>query len=435
MQIIAGKYEVVRELGEGSTGVVYLVRHIDLKIEYALKLLSQNLHSDKTVIERFKDEAAALEALDHPGVVKLRDFGKTADDQYYMTLDFCPGSPLRKLVEERGAFDPGDALRIMIQILDILSTAHEAGIIHRDIKPDNIMLTTDRDGVEVVKILDFGIARLRRRGDIRITIEGVPIGTPEYMSPEQAAGELHIDHRTDLYSSGVLMYELLTGRAPFDSDTVIQILLLHLSQPPPPMNLPLSIPALVENITLKALHKNRDDRFASAAEFKAACEEALELLENDKQEPAQIPQGRVGKILKEVKPGVFIPTPPPERAGSAARILCLDDDEMILDILKHILQREGYEVFTVTDTSLMHHYLFQEQIDLLISDIQMPGIAGTKVCEMLKATMKDLKVILFSNLPQEDVQKASVESQADSWISKHTKPDTWLEVIREVLGR
>jgi serine/threonine protein kinase len=436
MQVLAGKYEVIRRLGEGATGTVYLVKHVDLSFEYALKLLNPVLSSDERFIERFKREAAALEGFAHPNSPKLRDFGKTEDGSYYMTTDYCSGLSLKRLLEEFGAFSVVDALDVMIQILDVMTAAHKAGIIHRDIKPDNVIIEEAADGKRTVKVLDFGIAKLREHMELgaSISIEGVSIGTPQYMSPEQAAGETLLDHRVDIYSAGILMYELLAGNVPFEGDTIIQTLLMHLTQPIPPIeNVEQEIPMFVQEIVLKALQKTPDDRWNTAAEFRDVCRAAVDQLRQDNYPGAPEFEHVVPEVISLSQDRIFEVS---DRGKTEkTKILCLDDNAMILDILSHILEREGFEVFTATDSSAIHNYLFQERVQLLVSDVRMPGLAGTKVCEMLKQSMKNLKVILFSNLPERELEQLSVESKADGWISKHSKPDEWIHQIKLILQK
>lgn len=422
MNVIAGKYEVVRELGEGATGKVYLVQHVDIGVKYALKILNRSL-CDQRFIDRFKREAEVLSRFSHPGSVQLRDFGRTEDNAYYMAMDFCEGKTLKSLIEDKGELPIRQALNILEQLLHVLSAAHKEGIVHRDIKPENLMLLKDSEGKDVVKVLDFGIAKLREMDtNVSMTTEGASIGTPQYMSPEQASGEKDLDQRVDLYAAGVLSYEMLTGSPPFQGDNVLQTLILHLTQAPKPFAEEFGFPKPVEDLVLKALEKNRDARYQSAAEFLDACKTVQALLTRSSQETEAVKKAKQVEEV-EVKKVEKKPT----------KILCLDDSEMILHIFKHILEEHGFEVFTANNSAAVHQYLFQEHVELLVTDVQMPDLPGTKVCKMLKRSLPDLKVLLFSNLPDRELEKLSAESSADGWISKNTKPKEWLEKIIEVL--
>ncbi|MCB0319956.1 MAG: protein kinase [Bdellovibrionales bacterium] len=430
MDLIADKYEIVRKLGEGGTGKVYLVRHTDLNVEYALKLLHRSVSEDDRFIEAFKKEAALLLRFSHQGVTQLRDFGRTSEGQYYMAMDFSEGVPLKFRLEQDGYFSAEESLRITIQILDVLEAAHSQGIIHRDIKPENVMLEADREAAIQVKVLDFGTAVLKQQ--FSEDEVAALFGTPCYMSPEQAAGQTDSDHRVDLYSLGVVMYEMLTGEVPFEGENVVQTLLMHLTHPPLSLTQTFGVPEEIEKIVLKALQKEPNGRFQNAKEFRLACESALTALEKRESGESQM---RALEANRATLLGV-IPQPvkPVEDDGSTT-ILCLDDDEMVLNIMQHVLEREGYTVYTAVDCSAIHDYLFQKNVRLLVSDVQMPGLPGTKVCRLLKKSMQDLKIILFSNIPERDLERASNENMADGWISKLRKPNEWLAEIQRVLAQ
>lgn len=425
MEIIADKYQVERVLGEGTYGKVFLVQHRDLQIKYALKLLNRKLSEDEKFIQRFKREAEILIRFTHPGSVQLRDFGRTADGLYYMTTDFCAGRLLEALLSEQGWFPVLQALDVIIQILEVVEAAHTQGIIHRDLKPSHIMVESDADGHLVARVLDFGIAKIKEsllQAEAKMTVEGFAIGTPEYMSPEQASGEANLDPRVDLYSCGVVLYELITGSVPFHGQTVLQTLLKHLTQPVPPFSERLGIPARVEQVVIKALGKERESRYQSAAEFKAACIALRTELRSAGVQHATF------TAEKEVVPVAVEP------AVEGQALLCLDDSEMILQIVRHIFEREGFKVFTETNFAQIHDVIFVKKVKLMLCDVQMPGLPGTKICQMLKQTTKDLKIILFSNIPERDLEKLANECQADGWLSKNSKPDEWLRRIQGLLA-
>ena len=426
MTIIAGKYEVIRTLGEGGYGTVHLVKHVDIGVKYALKVLNRSLSDDVKFIERFKREAEILVRFSHPRAVQLRDFGKTEAGLYYMAMDFSEGVLLSDYLRQR-SFGIEETLGLMEELMEVLAAAHKLNIVHRDIKPDNIMVETDSDGQSHLKILDFGIAKVYDDGNTEgKTIEGAALGTPEYMSPEQAAGEKVLDHRVDIYASGILFYELLSGSVPFKSDTVVKTLLMHLTRAPAPFDPTLGVPEYVADLVYKAISKERASRFSDAGKFLTEIRGARARYEQEQNSG----QGAISTQEAERKSAAA-----KVDKGKKTRILCLDDNEMILNILKHILEHEGYEVFTATECSSIHSYLFNQDVQLLISDVQMPGLPGTRVCQMLKASLKDLKIVLFSNIPERDLERLSKESKADDWISKNAKPEEWLDKVRTVLAR
>jgi serine/threonine-protein kinase len=429
MQRIAGKYEVVRPLGAGGMGKVLLVRHVDLDLLYALKYLDPTIAGNPKYIEQFKREAAALQQFTHPGMTQLRDFGRSEAGEYYLAMDYCEGRPLKDILDSDGPYPVKSALKIMIQLLDVLEAAHKQGIVHRDIKPANIMVVgDDSSDTPEVKILDFGTALLRQGGD-GPNGDTTVLGTPCYMSPEQASGAPHLDSRVDIYACGIMLYELLTGSVPFEGGDVVQTLLMHITQPAPEISTLYGIPSFVEEIVSKALEKKRENRFQSAVEFAAACEDAVERHARGEHLMAIKPSsGEVQEI------GSIADSSSTEVQPQKTKILCLDDDEMILNILKHLLEINGYEVFTALDVSAIHDILFEQGVDLLLSDVQMPGLPGTKVCRLIKKSMEDLKVVLFSNIPERDLEKYSEENGADGWISKNTRPEEWLTRIQEILS-
>lgn len=425
MSLIAGKYQIIKPLGEGGSGVVYLVRHVDLGVDYALKVLNKTVSDNSKFITSFKSEAALLLRFTHPGTTQLRDFGKTAEGNYYLAMDYCEGRTLKEVIEHEGPYHSRGALDVIIQILDVLASAHSEGIIHRDIKPGNIMIEDLGGGKERAKLLDFGTAVMHETFDPTSTEERVSLGTPCYMSPEQATGGGVLSPAVDIYAVGIVLYELLTGSVPFDSRDVVQTLVMHITQPPLPFAERCGVPLYVEELVFKALKKNPADRYHSARDFKNACVDVLARLENER--ASITPSAAIRAVQVERKEKSV------EKVESkSTKILCLDDDEMILNILKHILEAEGFEVFTALDCSAIHEHLFNDNIKMLISDVQMPGMPGTKVCKLLKSSIQDLKVLLFSNIPERDLEKAAAENKADGWISKNGKPADWLGKIKEI---
>ncbi len=432
MERIAGKYDIVRELGKGSYGSVYLVHHAILGTPYALKLLNTSNVESARLVERFKQEAEILGRFTHPGLVHLRDFGVTDDGRYYMTMDYCEGESLEEFLQGRRLLDVPIALDIIEQVLCALDAAHNAGIIHRDMKPDNIIIQVGTNGRVTPKILDFGVAKLRERLalDSATTSEGVAIGTPFYMSPEQAAGERLLDNRADLYSVGIILYRLLTGELPFQGETVIQTLLMHITKPADRFADRLGLPPFFEELVFRAIAKDRVHRYQDAAEFLHDITQARQLFYTDRlQHPRSEP---VAPVEPEIESPPATSEPVSDRP---TRILCLDDNEMILQIVRYILEGQGYEVFTATDFSVIHNYLFQEKASLMLCDVNMPGVLGTRVCQMLKESLSDLKIVLFSNIPDRELEKLASECRADDWLSKNTRPEEWLEKITAVLHR
>jgi serine/threonine protein kinase/Flp pilus assembly protein TadD len=258
----AGRYQVIEELGKGGMGKVYKVFDTKIKEKVALKLIKPEVASDKETIERFNNELRLARKVRHKNVCGMFDLGE-AESAHFITMEYVPGQDLKGLIRQSKQLTVGTAVAIAKQVCEGLEEAHRLGIIHRDLKPSNIII--DKDGN--AKIMDFGIARsLKARG---ITGAGVMIGTPEYMSPEQVEGK-DIDQRSDIYSLGVILYEIVTGRVPFEGDTPFTIGVKHKSEiPKNPKELNAQIPDDLNKVILKCLEKNKEKRYQSAGELGA----------------------------------------------------------------------------------------------------------------------------------------------------------------------
>ena len=255
----AGRYEIIEELGHGGMGKVYKVFDKEVNAKVALKLIKPEVAADRNTIERFRNELRIARDISHKNVCRMYDLGREAEN-YYITMEYVPGEDLKSFIRRARRLDVGTAISIAKQVCEGLAEAHRLGVIHRDLKPGNIMI--DRDGNS--KIMDFGIARsLKAKG---ITGTGVMIGTPEYMSPEQVEGK-EADQRADIYSLGIILYEMLTGMVPFEGDTAFAVALKHKSeQPESPKKLNPQIPDDLNRLILKCLEKNRDARYQGAGE-------------------------------------------------------------------------------------------------------------------------------------------------------------------------
>ena len=261
-QVIAERYEVEALLGVGGMGSVYRARHIKIRKQVALKTLHAALLRSPEAVARFEREAVAAARINHPNVIVATDFGPLADGRYYLVLEYVDGCDLAQAISAEGAMTVSRTIAIARQIACALDAAHSLGIVHRDLKPDNVMLV--RRGVdEQVKVLDFGIAKVTLDDNAQqLTQFGAVFGTPQYMSPEQAKGQ-SVDGRSDLYSLGVVMYEMLTGKLPFEATDALGFLMQHLNAEPTP--LPRSIPEPVRKLVHLLLAKDPAQRYQTAA--------------------------------------------------------------------------------------------------------------------------------------------------------------------------
>jgi eukaryotic-like serine/threonine-protein kinase len=260
-----GRYRILRKLGSGGMANVYLAEDEDLGRRVAIKILNDRHASDESFVERFRREAKNAAGLSHPNIVSVYDRGE-AEGTYYIAMEYLEGRSLKERIVGEGALPISAAIEVTRQILRALNFAHARGIVHRDIKPHNVLLAQDGpgDGEPRFKVTDFGISRTTTS---QMTEAGSIVGTAQYLSPEQARGAA-VDQRSDIYSVGIVLYELLTGRLPFTGDTPLEIAMKHLSEiPKPPSELRSEIPADLDMVVLRALAKDPEDRYESAQEM------------------------------------------------------------------------------------------------------------------------------------------------------------------------
>lgn len=259
-RIIKGRYQVIKKLGEGGMGTVYLAEQISMARKVALKVLHGNFASDDEFIGRFRREARLAASLNHPYIITVHDFDQGDDGALFIAMEYIDGRSLTEVIRRDGPLDISRASKLGAQIAEGLEAAHRRGVIHRDIKPDNIMVVGDED-FEKVKLMDFGIARLRDTGSTsRLTRAGVIMGTPAYMAPEQAEGA-EVSEQTDLYALGIVLYEMLSGSVPFRASTPGAVLVKQIQERPLALrNLRREIPVAIESAVMQALEKDPNKR-------------------------------------------------------------------------------------------------------------------------------------------------------------------------------
>lgn len=274
-QVLDGKYVIVRVLATGSMGEVYLGRNERIGKEVAVKVMRRDLAEDRAIVNRFEQEARIATAVRSSHVVDVYDLGELPTGERFIVMEYVDGESLGTRMAREGKLSARALGAITLQILDGLVAAHAAGVIHRDLKPDNVILTM-RDGQEIVKLVDFGVSKrsdsAAPRDLQRATLDGTLLGTPMFMSPEQARGDSNaVDHRTDIFSLGVSMYEALSGEVPFNADNVVSLLSRIMNEPEPPLErrVPKVDPGLAR-IVQKAMAKDPSDRYQTAAEMREA---------------------------------------------------------------------------------------------------------------------------------------------------------------------
>lgn len=313
---IDGKYFVEKLAGQGGMGNVYKARHLHMDTTLAIKILHPHLVTDATSVERFRREARAALAVDHPNAIKVMDFGVSDGRTVYLVMEFLEGQSLRQIIKQ-GPISPARTVEIAKQICGALEAAHAKNIIHRDMKPDNIILLNPGTPQETVKVLDFSIAKLKTAEGAGLTQQGMVVGTPQYMSPEQGEGR-ELDQRSDLYSVGVILYEMLTGQLPFKAASPVALVLKHIHSLPKPLReLNDQIPQAIEAVVMKALSKKREERQQTVRQLSEELEGALQghlplginLDQDVTLSPSVAPEKSQPEIVTHTPPP--LPPPPP----------------------------------------------------------------------------------------------------------------------------
>jgi serine/threonine protein kinase len=324
------RYRIISKIGEGGMGTVYLAEHITLQRNLAVKVLRREFAEDEEAIRRFTNEARVASKIGHDNIVEISDFGKTPNGSFYFAMEYLPGNSLADLISKFGQLPIQRCLHISKQIARALSAAHKNGVVHRDLKPENIFLLNKEDKKDFVKILDFGIAKMRSMKIEKLdrqTASGVIMGTPAFMSPEQASGK-DVDARTDMYSLGILLYEMLTGKLPFDSESVIKTLVMHQTEAPVPLSkLRPEINPGLEEIVLRCLEKKPENRFYDMD----ALLEAMRMVESN-QPPPPKPVSQA-PVQYEDPNAIYLPQDqhPETDMGAARSALFVDPSQVWYD--------------------------------------------------------------------------------------------------------
>lgn len=273
-QVLGDRYKVIRRIGEGGMGMVYETEHVIIEKRFALKVLRDDFSSRPEVVERFRQEAKSASRIGNEHIVDISDFGETKDGSSFFVMEYLEGHDLSHVIAKQGPIEMHRLIDILLQCCRALGAAHRKGIVHRDMKPENIFLSQREDRKDFVKIVDFGIAKMSEleSGNSegrKLTKTGMIFGTPEYMSPEQATGKPN-DHRVDVYALGVITYEMITGKVPFTGDSFMAILTRHVLEEAPSIDLvapQVHPPEWLKAIVKKAMSKDPDQRFASCEEM------------------------------------------------------------------------------------------------------------------------------------------------------------------------
>jgi len=411
------RYQILERIGEGATSTVYKGLDILLGREVALKVLLP--HVRDATRERFFQEAMAAAQLNHPNIMAIHDRG-VDHDRHFLVVEFVGGVPLTHYIPSA----PEVVIELGSQIARALNYAHERDIIHRDIKPANIMVTAEGR----VKIMDLGLALPREAK--RVTAPGMVIGTPAYISPEQAKGR-PLDRRTDIYSLGIVLYEMATGQLPFNADDITALLLQHVQQPPPPPRLHVdSLPLALENVIMKCLEKDANRRFQTAHALAGLLEAATPppTLQPDVDTLPNRPDWASTLQSKQVREAA--------RKPQIIRVVLADDHTLLRRTLTNYL--ETYDDIVVIaeaengDQALQQ--ILQNKPDILLLDLNMPGKSGLDVLPEIREQAPQAKVLVLTGRDDDLYIMRALRAGAHGYVLKSTDEKQLVESIRKVIN-
>jgi serine/threonine protein kinase len=413
---IAGRYAVEALIGKGGMGSVYRARQLELDRPVAIKVILQELADQATVLERFRREASATGRLRHPNVVTVYDFAALPDGRMYLVMELLGGPTLEAALVERTVFPPDEALSILRPVCGALDALHYGAVVHRDIKPSNIVLPDPANPYDTVKVVDFGIARLREmRGGAKLTGKAI-LGTPEFLAPEVIEGE-EADARTDIYSLGVVAYQMFAGRLPFIGGTSGAIILQHLTkEPAAPSTFNAALTPALDAALLRALAKDRAERFQSAGEFAVALGDAIR--PGDSGSPAT-----AGAVSSH------------QAAPSLGHVLVIDDEEDLRTINRLTLESAGYRVDTAGDGIEALLKLGGNRYDLVLSDVDMPNLDGFQLLAALSSKGIQTPVIFLTGRSDAENEVRGLELGAEDYLHKPVLPPVLLARVKMALAK
>jgi len=416
------RYEVRSHLGDGSTATVYKAFDTLLGRDVALKVLLP--HVRETTAERFFQEAKAAAHLNHPNIMSIFDIGED-DGRHFLIVEFVEGDALSHYIPS----SPNVVVELGTQIALALEYAHSNDIIHRDIKPANIKVTPEGQ----VKIMDLGLAR--PRAGKRVTAPGMVIGTPAYISPEQAQGH-NLDSRTDIYSLGIVLYEMITGELPFNADDITALLLQHVQQPPdPPSKIVSGLPLALETVILKILEKNPNRRFQSmeavARALRAAIPSTAEL---ERSAPSSADSGLKPEWAKTMQTD-RLRDPSSRSRGNVVRIVLADDHTILRKTLASFIEtRDEYIIIgEASDGNEAYERTMEMHPDLLILDLNMPKKSGLEILPHIKLNASHVKVLVLTGRDDDAYIVRALRAGANGYILKSADENELFDSMNKVM--
>jgi serine/threonine-protein kinase len=458
--VIAGKYRIDGIAGEGGMGIVYEAEHVILRQRVAVKAMLPGRVSTTEALDRFSLEASAIARIACDHVVRVMDAGTLPNGSPYLVMEFLEGDDLERILLRRGPIPPADVVDYALQALEALAHAHAARVIHRDLKCANLFLACTPDRREIIKLLDFGLAMFEGG-------EGQIVGSPRYMSPEQLRKDA-LDPRTDLWSLGVVMYELLCGQPPFDGE-LSELVASIVREPHVPVHeRRRAIAPALSGVVERCLRKDPAQRWATTVELARALAphgsgawraavERIERVHTKAAAPLREPRrfesedaalqaldSSAGRELRAPNPissavtlGATMPAPPPPADASAVdlvpaarpalRILMIDDSEFVLSVHGEVLAEAGFDVRSTTSPEEFDDLLTSWKPHLVLMDVQMPAVSGEELCRRVKAKFKaHVPVAFVSHLEAPQLEARARGAGAEAYL---TKTGDWPKLV------
>jgi serine/threonine protein kinase len=425
-QVLGERYAVEAIVGQGGMGTVYRARQRELDRRVAIKVTRPELVYSFHVMERFRREAATTAKLRHPNIVTVYDFATLPNGRSYLVMEFLSGPPLARWLEENAPAPIDRVVGYLKQVCKAVGALHRAGIVHRDIKPSNIILPDPANPDDTVKVVDFGIARLRDAGDgARLTGKNV-LGTADYLAPEIIEGG-EADPYSDIYALGVVAYEALVGRTPFHGASKSAVLLQHLTKTPArPSSLRPDLPGRIDDVLMRCLEKEPARRYQSAD----GLAEALEAATTPETAP-NLPWASATSVQEAAPATSSSDVVAPDRA----RILVIEDEEDMRTVSRTVLQDAGYEVTTSADGIEALMRLGAGTYDLILSDVDMPNLDGFKLLEVVSRKGIHTPVIFITGKVEAENEVRGLELGAQDYLRKPVSPAVLLARVRIALAR
>ncbi|MBI2372817.1 MAG: protein kinase [Deltaproteobacteria bacterium] len=428
---VAGRYRIERRLGGGGMGQVYLATQLSMARPVALKVLWNRVDPKSADVKRFYLEARSASRLTHPNIVRIYDFGVDSETGMpFLAMEYLEGETVRSALKRHGALPERVAAGLLAQAARALVEAHQNGIIHRDLKPENLLIGRWQ-GTDHVWILDFGIAKvLREPSNPSLTATGAIVGTPAYMSPEQVNGAV-LDTKSDLYSLGCILFELVTDRPPFPGHSALTVMYQHVNDAPPP--LPARLPnGLVPTQNLRRLVRSLLEK--DPAKRPANADVVAAALEAIAPEPTTssllpIEASELPEELADTRIHPSAPEPRPKR------VLVVDDESALRNALASVLRDAGYEVLVVGTAEAAVSSLSESTVDLILTDLHMPGIGGMGLLTKLSADWPSVPAIVVTAESSVPLAVAAMRTGAADYLVKPFDPADLLAKISNVLAQ